>query len=91
MIPSERWADIIKTMRAHGWEIVSETQDAVYMGHTGRMQGLWLDDNMAAMFDAFWQRGFQYGFERGAYEEQQQEDVEPGDRDVLHTLTSQKT
>lgn len=71
---AERHQDIVKLLRGADFEIMYVSTAGINFRHTSGDE-LFLDERLVALFDARYQDGFKYGFERGAYEEQQQEDV----------------
>jgi hypothetical protein len=64
-------ADLVKVLKDDGWR---QGRDGVWRKGKACLK---LDGPTTALIDQFYAAGHRAGWERGAYEEQQQEDVEP--------------
>lgn len=73
-------ADLIKVLKADGW---AKGKDGFYIKGRACLK---LDGPTVALIDQFYAAGHQAGWERGAYEEQQQEDVEPEPKLTMEEL-----
>ncbi len=78
MQPDEKFIDTIRLFDAHGYGTCGVVYDAVIMARPGSPgTAIRIDDTFVAVLDSIYQKGFQEGFERGAYEQMTQEDAEP--------------
>lgn len=73
-------ADLVKALKEEGWK---KGRDGAFRKGDARLQ---LDGPTVALIDRFYAQGHRAGWERGAYEEQQKEDVEPALEEIRHNL-----